>query len=88
MEGGAEPLALRTISSDPGLDLVWRREVLKTSVRALLSVSVTGREGFNGNRNQPNNLSAVERGRVEIEAKILLRISREFGNSIEWLLTG
>jgi len=30
----------------------------------------------------------MERGEKEIGAKILLRISREFGKSIEWLLTG
>jgi transcriptional regulator with XRE-family HTH domain len=33
-------------------------------------------------------LSMMERGEVEIGAEILLRISREFGKSIEWLLTG
>ena len=33
-------------------------------------------------------LSAMERGEGEIGAEILLRISREFGKSIEWLLTG
>ena len=33
-------------------------------------------------------LSMMERGRVEIGAEILLRISREFGKSMEWLLTG
>ena len=33
-------------------------------------------------------LSAMERGRVEIGAEILLRISLEFGKSIELLLTG
>jgi transcriptional regulator with XRE-family HTH domain len=32
--------------------------------------------------------SIMERGRVEIGAEILLRISQEFGKSIEWLLTG
>ena len=49
--------------------------MLKTSVRALLSVAVTGREeGFNGNRNQPNYLSTMEHGKVEIGAEILLRI--------------
>ena len=32
-------LVFEAISSDPGLDLVWRREVLKTSVRALRSVA-------------------------------------------------
>jgi transcriptional regulator with XRE-family HTH domain len=35
-----------------------------------------------------NYLSTMERGRVQIGAEILLKISREFGKSIEWLLTG
>jgi transcriptional regulator with XRE-family HTH domain len=33
-------------------------------------------------------LSAVEHGRNEAGAQVLLAISREFGRSIEWLLTG
>jgi transcriptional regulator with XRE-family HTH domain len=33
-------------------------------------------------------LSAVEHGEKQIGAEILLRISREFGKSLEWLLTG
>jgi transcriptional regulator with XRE-family HTH domain len=33
-----------------------------------------------------NYLSTMEHGKVEIGAEILLRISREFGKSIEWLL--
>ena len=35
-----------------------------------------------------NYLSMMERGQVEIGAEILLRIGRDFGKSIEWLLTG
>jgi transcriptional regulator with XRE-family HTH domain len=35
-----------------------------------------------------NYLSTMEHGSVQIGAEILLRISREFGRSIEWLLTG
>jgi DNA-binding XRE family transcriptional regulator len=35
-----------------------------------------------------NYLSVMERGKVEIGAEILLRISREFGKTIEWLLAG
>jgi transcriptional regulator with XRE-family HTH domain len=35
-----------------------------------------------------NHLSTMERGKVEIGAEILLRISREFGKSLDWLLTG
>ncbi len=33
-------------------------------------------------------VSMMEHGEVEIGAEVLLRISREFGKSIEWLLTG
>jgi transcriptional regulator with XRE-family HTH domain len=35
-----------------------------------------------------NYLSTMELGKVQIGSEILLRISREFGKSIEWLLTG
>ena len=35
-----------------------------------------------------NYLSTMERGKVQIGSEILLRISREFGKSMEWLLTG
>ena len=33
-------------------------------------------------------VSEMEHGNVEIGGEILLRIAREFGKSIEWLLTG
>ncbi len=33
-------------------------------------------------------LSTVEHGKGEIGAEVLLAISREFGKSLEWLLTG
>ena len=33
-------------------------------------------------------LSAVERGRNELGAEVLLAISQEFSKSMEWLLTG
>lgn len=33
-------------------------------------------------------LSTVEHGQGEVGAEVLLAISREFGKSIEWLLTG
>ena len=35
-----------------------------------------------------NYLSTMEHGKVQIGAEILLRISWEFGKSLEWLLTG
>jgi transcriptional regulator with XRE-family HTH domain len=34
------------------------------------------------------HLSHMERGEKEIGVEVLLRISREFGKSIEWLVTG
>ena len=33
-------------------------------------------------------LSLLERGGVEAGAAVLLAISREFGKSVDWLLTG
>ena len=33
-------------------------------------------------------VSDMEHGKVEVGAEILLRIAREFGKTIEWLLTG
>jgi transcriptional regulator with XRE-family HTH domain len=33
-------------------------------------------------------LSTVEHGRVEVGAEVLLSVSRAFGKSLEWLLTG
>jgi hypothetical protein len=84
---GANSLPPRPIVSERrGLDPTWKREVLKTIVRMMRSVAGTGREGFNGNGNQLSLRS--KRGKVKMEAEILLRISREFGRNVEWLLTG
>ena len=33
-------------------------------------------------------VSDVEHGNVEVGAEILLRVAREFGRTMEWLLTG
>ena len=57
--------------------------MVKTSVRALLSLAVTGREqglteiGISGTLS-----STMEHGKVEIGAEILLRIRREFGKRL------
>ena len=45
-------------------------------------------KGVNGNRNQRHYLSTMEKGKEEFGAETLLSIGREFGRSIEWLLTG
>ena len=60
---------------DRELDLAWRRDVVETSVWALLSVGgYRQSKGFNGNRNERNYLSTMERGKLEPGAEILLRI--------------
>jgi transcriptional regulator with XRE-family HTH domain len=59
-------------------------------------VATSGRWGFDMTQEEfaehigisQNYLSTMERGKVEIMAEILFRISREFAKSIEWLLTG
>jgi hypothetical protein len=56
---------VRAISSEPGLDLSWRREVVKASVRALLSLAVTGREqGLKEIGISQNSLSTMEHGKM------------------------
>ena len=35
-----------------------------------------------------NYLSTMERGKVQIGSESLLKLSREFGKPMEWLLTG
>ena len=75
----------RSVDLDP--ERKW--EVLKTSVRMMRSVACYRQERVLPEIGiQPNYLSTMERGKVEIGAEILLRISREFVKSVEWLLTG
>ena len=52
-----------------------------------------GRRGMPANFAKRNGvsqsyLSAVEHGRNEVGAEVLLTLGREFGRSLEWLLTG
>lgn len=35
-----------------------------------------------------SHISAIERGQKEPSATILLRISRQYGKTVDWLLTG
>jgi transcriptional regulator with XRE-family HTH domain len=57
-------------------------------VRELRGFDVTQEELARRIGISQNYLSTMERGKVQIGAEILLRVSREFGKSIEWLLTG
>jgi transcriptional regulator with XRE-family HTH domain len=57
-------------------------------IRVLRGFDVTQEEFARRIGVSQNYLSTMEHGKVEIGAVILLRISREFGKSLEWLLTG
>ena len=57
-------------------------------VRELRGFNLTQEEFSNRIGVSQSFLSAVERGRNEMGAEVLLAISREFNKSIEWLLTG
>ena len=57
-------------------------------VRELRGFDITQEEFANRIGVSQGYLSAIERGKKEIGAEILLRISREFGRSLEWLLLG
>jgi transcriptional regulator with XRE-family HTH domain len=57
-------------------------------VRELRGFDVTQSQFAKRIQVSQNYLSTMEHGNVEIGASILLRISKEFGKSIEWLLTG
>jgi len=57
-------------------------------IRQLRGFNMTQEELAVRVRISQGHLSYMERGEKEIGAEILLRISRQFEKSIEWLLTG
>jgi DNA-binding XRE family transcriptional regulator len=70
-----------------GTDLIqWKR--VGRRIRELRGFDVTQEDFARRIGVSQGFISAIERGEKEIGAEILLRISREFSKSIEWLLTG
>ena len=57
-------------------------------IRELRGFDLTQRELARRIGVSQGHLSYIERGEKEIGAEILLKIGKEFGKSIEWLLTG
>jgi transcriptional regulator with XRE-family HTH domain len=57
-------------------------------IRELRGFHITQEEFARAIGLSQGHLSYIERGEKEIGAEILLNISRKFGRSIEWLLTG
>jgi transcriptional regulator with XRE-family HTH domain len=64
----------------------WK--VVGRRIRELRGFDITQKEFARRIGVSQGYLSAIERGKKEIGAEILLKISREFGTSLEWLLTG
>jgi transcriptional regulator with XRE-family HTH domain len=57
-------------------------------IRELRGFDVTQKEFAEHVGISQNYLSTIEHGKVQVGSEVLLRISRTFGRSIEWLLTG
>jgi transcriptional regulator with XRE-family HTH domain len=57
-------------------------------IRELRGFDMTQKEFADRVGVSQNYLSTIEHGKVQIGSEVLLRISREFGRSMEWLLTG
>jgi transcriptional regulator with XRE-family HTH domain len=76
----------RPIAGRKGGAFDW--ENVGRRIRELRGFHVTQKEFAKRIGVSQGHLSYIERGEKEIGAEILLRISREFGKSIEWLLTG
>lgn len=72
------------VPTSSGVD--WR--CVGRRIRQLRGFYVTQKEFARRIGVSQGYLSAMERGEKEIGAEILLRISREFGKSLEWLLVG
>jgi transcriptional regulator with XRE-family HTH domain len=63
-------------------------EAVGRRIRELRGFDMTQSEFANRIGVSQSYLSAIERGRKEIGAEILLRISVDYDITIEWLLTG
>jgi transcriptional regulator with XRE-family HTH domain len=73
-------------SPSPGVDIDWHK--VGRRIRELRGFDITQEEFAGRIGVSQNYLSVMEHGGAEIGAGILLAISREFGKTLEWLLTG
>jgi transcriptional regulator with XRE-family HTH domain len=77
----SRPIVRRKVSS-----FDW--ENVGRRIRELRGFHMTQKEFARRIGVSQGHLSYMERGEKEIGAEILLKISQEFGKSIEWLLIG
>ena len=76
----------RPIAQSKTGSLDW--ESVGRRIRELRGFEMTQKEFARRIGVSQGHFSRIERGEKEIGAEILLRISRECGKSMEWLLTG
>jgi transcriptional regulator with XRE-family HTH domain len=76
----------RKKSPPRGVDIDWSK--VGRRIRELRGFDITQEEFAKRIGVSQNYLSVMEHGGAEIGAGILLAISREFGKTLEWLLTG
>lgn len=76
----------RKRSFSPGVEIDWHK--VGRRIRELRGFDITQEEFSRRIGVSQNYLSVMEHGGAEIGAGILLAISREFGKTLEWLLTG
>ncbi len=76
----------RKKSQQRGVEIDWPG--VGRRIRELRGFETSQEEFANRIGVSQNYLSVMEHGRAEIGAGILLAIGREFGKSVEWLLTG
>ena len=75
---------MRKLRSQVRIDLA----AIGRRIRELRGFEMTQAEFARRIRVAQSYLSALERGEKEPGAAVLLAISREFGKSVDWLLTG
>ena len=78
-------MSRKTIRSKAG-SVDWK--AVGRRIRELRGFDMTQEDFANRIGVSQSYLSTVEHGLGEIGAEVLLAISREFGKSLEWLLTG
>jgi transcriptional regulator with XRE-family HTH domain len=76
----------RKYSREKGSTIDWN--AVGQRIRGLRGFDITQADFASRIGVSQSYLSAVEHGRNEVGAEVLLAISREFGKSLEWLLTG
>jgi DNA-binding XRE family transcriptional regulator len=82
------PSAVGRKGRGPGFDRFRGLETAGRRIRELRGFDRTQEEFARHIGISQNYLSTMERGNVQIGSEILLKMSSEFGKSMEWLLTG